>query len=159
MTILDRVQAWWLGRSDRERLLLGGLGIVLAALIGWYGIVTPLGRAAALVDAQRQEAESGLALAKAAAGRSAGRPSAGSSRSLAAIVDASAAAVGIAIERRREDADGSLTVWIPSVQPGLLMQWILALRTGQGVAVSALVVSRADASSLEVEIALSRKPG
>lgn len=159
MTFVDQAQAWWLGRSDRERLMLGGLGIVLAALIGWYGIVTPLGQAAKAVDEQRQEAESGLALATVAAGRTAGRPSDGSSRSLATIVDASAAAVGIAIERRREDADGSLTVWIPSVPPGLLMQWILALRTGQGVAVSALVVSRADASSLEVEIALSRKPG
>lgn len=159
MMFLGQAQAWWLGRSDRERLMLGGLGIVLAALIGWYGVVAPLSRASAALHAQRQEAEADLALASAAAGRTAGRPSTESSRSLAAIVDASTAAVGIAIERRREDADGGLTVWIASVEPGLLMQWILALRTGQGVAVSALAVSRADASSLEVEIALSRKPG
>ncbi len=156
MTALNQARAWWLGRSDRERLMLGGLAVVLAALVAWYGVVTPLRRAADVMADRRARAEAGLALAKAALGPGGRRPAAAAGP-LAATVDASAAAAGIAIERRREDADGRLTVWIASIEPQVLMQWLVTLRDGHGVTVAALSAAKTDRASLEVEIAFSRR--
>ena len=67
-----------------------------------------------------------------------------------------AAASGIVIERRREEGDGRLTVWITAVQPRILMQWISGLRTGHGVSVVGMSAAKADASSLTVEVTFER---
>jgi type II secretory pathway component PulM len=132
--------------------MLAGLGLVLAVLLIWYGVLTPLRWAAGEAAERRARAVAGLALTQDMARESAGgRPK--PARSLAAVVDASAAAAGVVIDRRREEADGRLTIWIGAVDPKTLMQWIVILRRGHGVAVTALTATRADAASLEVEIA------
>jgi general secretion pathway protein M len=50
--IVARLTAWWAGLTRRERIMVGGLGIVLAALVLIFGVVKPLqaARAQALAD-------------------------------------------------------------------------------------------------------------
>lgn len=154
MTTKDRALAWWFARSERERWLLAAMAAMLALVMVWYGVVAPLRWASDAAVDRRERAGSGLALTANLAPGPAGKRST-SPQTLAQIVDASAAASGIAIDRRREDADGRLTVWIGAVEPKTLMQWIVNLRKGHGVAVVALTASKVDASSLEVELSFT----
>lgn len=156
MTDLRQLRAWWAERSPRERLMLQGLGLVLGLLLLWYGVISPLRAGVDWAREQRLEAASDLALVEAAARASTGRVALSSDERLGTIIDATAAATGIAIERRREDADGRLTVWVASVEPRILMQWILTLRSGQGVAVTGMTAEKADDAGLAVEVSFER---
>lgn len=153
MTLLQTARDFWSLRTPRERLLLQGLGIVLAGLLLWFGVLTPLNAASGWARAERQAAAADLAAVNALA-RGGATPAAG--RGLAGVVDVAAAASGIVIERRREEGDGRLTVWLTAVQPRILMQWISGLRTGHGVSVVGMSVAKADASSLTAEVTFER---
>ncbi|NYT42054.1 type II secretion system protein M [Sphingomonas sp. R-74633] len=54
---LIRFDAWWSGLSRRERFMVGGLALFLAALVLVYGVVKPLqsARASALQDIRTYE--------------------------------------------------------------------------------------------------------
>ena len=56
-TALARFDAWWSARSPRERLMLTGLALFLAALVLVFGVVKPLqaARAQALADIRTYE--------------------------------------------------------------------------------------------------------
>ncbi|MFA7261707.1 MAG: type II secretion system protein GspM [Caulobacter sp.] len=152
MSAAERLRTWWFERSGRERWMLAGLGLVLALLLIWYGMLTPLRWAAGEAADRRARAVAGLAMTQDMVRESAGRRP-GPARSLAEVVDLTAAATGVEINRRRQDADGRLTIWIDAVDPKTLMQWIVILRRAHGVAVTALTATKADAANLEVEIA------
>lgn len=154
MTVKDRAMTWWLGRSVRERWMLAALGVVLAGVFGWYGVLTPLRWGADAAADRRARAAAALALT-ADFERAGGERRAPASGSLAAIVDASAAAAGVTIDRRREDAGGRLTVWIGAIDPKTLMQWIVNLRRGHAVGVVAMQATKVDGAALEVEISFS----
>lgn len=54
---LSRTSAWWQARSPRERTMLAGVALVLAAVVLIYGVVKPIqsARAAALADIRTYE--------------------------------------------------------------------------------------------------------
>ncbi|WP_313537992.1 type II secretion system protein M [Sphingomonas sp.] len=54
---LSRTGNWWQARSPRERTMLAGVGIFLAAILLVYGVVKPIqgARAAALADIRTYE--------------------------------------------------------------------------------------------------------
>ena len=56
-SVLARVRDWWNGLSDRERWLVGTLGVLLALAVLAYGVVKPLqaARAQALADIRTYE--------------------------------------------------------------------------------------------------------
>ncbi len=156
MTLLQTARDFWSLRSPRERLMLKGLGVVLAGLLLWFGVLSPLNAATAWARAGRQAAAADLAAVNALARVGTARAPHPAGRGLAGVVDVAAAASGIVIERRREEGDGRLTVWIAAVQPRILMQWISGLRTGHGVSVVGMSAAKADASSLTVEVTFER---
>lgn len=156
MTVLQTARDVWAQRTSRERLMLQGLGIVLGGLLLWYGVLMPLSTARDWARAERQAAAADLAAINALARTGAARATEPGGRGLAGVVDVAAAASGIVIERRREEGDGRLTVWITAVQPRILMQWISGLRTAHGVSVVGLSADKADASSLTVEVSFER---
>lgn len=149
---MEQVTFWWNGRTARERIMLAILAAVLALAVGWYGVIAPLGAWAGAAETRRAEAAHALARAEAAAAALAARKPAAPG-ALARAVDASAQAAGVAIARRREDADGRLTVWIDGVEPRLLMQWLMLLRQGHGVGVAAMTASKGEAG-LQVQVSL-----
>jgi len=71
---LIRLDAWWLARSSRERWMLGGLALFLAAFVLVFGVVKPLqsARASALQDIRTYETLA--ARVRAAGTLSAGQP-------------------------------------------------------------------------------------
>ncbi len=157
MTLLQTARDFWAQRTGRERLMLQGLGVVLGGLLLWYGVLTPLNMAKGWARAERQAAAADLAavnaLARVGTAGSAARPAGGG---LAGVVDVAAAASGIVIERRREEGDGRLTVWITTVQPRILMQWISGLRSAHGVTVVGMSAAKVDAGSLTVEVSFEQ---
>jgi general secretion pathway protein M len=157
MTALQAARDFWAQRTGRERVMLQGLGVILGGVLLWFGVLSPLNAAKDWARAERQGAAADLAAVNALTrtGTSRGVTQA-SGRGLAGVVDVAAAAAGIVIERRREEADGRLTVWITAVQPRILMQWISGLRTGHGVSVVAMSAAKADASSLTVEVSFEQ---
>jgi len=54
---MNRVQAIWMSRSRREQIMLAGLGLLLIAIIGWYGVLQPLKRWQSDTAFDRQAAE------------------------------------------------------------------------------------------------------
>lgn len=156
MTLLQTARDVWAQRTGRERLMLQGLGVVLGGLLLWYGVLTPLNMAKGWARAERQAAAADLAAIQALSRVGTVRGSQPVGRGLAGVVDVAAAASGITIERRREEGDGRLTVWITAVQPRILMQWISGLRTGHGVSVVGMSAAKADDSSLTVEVSFEQ---
>ena len=156
MTLLRTARNAWALRTPRERLMLQGLAVVLGGVLFWYGLLTPLDAARDWARAERQAAAADLAAVTALARGGAVRAAPSSGRGLAGVVDVAAAASGIVIDRRREEADGRLTVWITAVQPQILMQWIIGLRTAHGVSVVGMSASKLDAGSLTVEVSFEQ---
>ena len=156
MTLLQTARDFWAQRTSRERLMLQGLAIVLGGVLFWYGVLTPLNTARDWAREERLAAAADLAAVKTLARAGTARAAQPDGRGLAGVVDTAAAASGITIERRREEGDGRLTVWITAVQPRILMQWIDGLRTTHGVSVVGLTADKADDRSLTVEVSFER---
>ncbi|HYG25315.1 MAG TPA: type II secretion system protein GspM [Caulobacteraceae bacterium] len=149
---LASMKVWWAGRTVREQWMLRGLAAVLAAVVAWYGVLTPLQAWRAAAAERRQEAA--RELAEVNAGIQAlrqSKPSAAGGQDVSAVVESSAASAGIVISRRREAEDARLTVWIDAVPSRTLMQWLLLLRQSHGVAVSELAASTTE-GGLQAEV-------
>jgi general secretion pathway protein M len=154
--LVERAADAWSQRSSREQVMLAVMGLLLIVVLGWFGVVQPLGRA---VDASRDKAaEASARLAGIEAIGRAGGPglTAAASQPLGAIVDATAQAAAVTIDRRREEPDGRLTVWLTSVEPGVMMGWLTSLAQAHGVAVTDVTASRLDGGLLEAQITLEQ---
>lgn len=153
---IEAARQWWLALSGRERLMLSVLGVVVLAVVGWYGVATPL---MGLSKASRERVElasTQLAnLRTLAASRPAGTasPSAGTAQSL---VEAAAGKAGVAIARRRQDADGRFTIWVSTIDARALLPWLASLERDGGVAVTVFTASRQDNGAVEAEITFAK---
>ncbi|WGM37652.1 type II secretion system protein GspM [Caulobacter sp. NIBR1757] len=152
--MIDRLRLAWQARSRREQIMLAAMGLALLIVFGWFAVLAPLNGAVKGSEVRLRKAGDRFAQLDAAA-RSGGLPVT-SGQPLSAVVDASAAAAGLTIDRRREEADGRLTVWLNGADPGLLMTWLTGLARAQGVAVSDMTASRIDGGLLEVQVTLGR---
>lgn len=155
--MIDRLRAAWDARSHREQIMLAIMALAILLFVGWYAVLVPLNGAVDASETRLTKAGEQFAQLDAAA-RSGGLPVT-SGQPLQAVVDASAAAAGLTIERRREEADGRLTVWLAGADPGLMMGWLTSLARAQGIAVSEMTASRTDGGLLEVQITLGRPAG
>lgn len=156
-TLLD---AWAL-RSPRERTMLLLMGLAIFLVVAWYGVIQPLGHAVEASQRRARDAAGLLAQVDAVShgGFSPGAAAAEARQPLAAVLDASAQAAGVTIDRRREETDGRLTVWLTSVEPTVMMSWLTALAQAHGVAVTDVTASRLDGGLLEAQITLERPAG
>jgi general secretion pathway protein M len=94
---IDRFRGWWNTLTQRERVLVGTLGVLLALFILVYGIVKPLqaARAAALADIRTYETLSARIRAAPALGPSGPPPRTGAAD---VIVTSSASSSGVAAQ-------------------------------------------------------------
>lgn len=152
--MIDRLRTAWEARSRREQVMLGVMALAILLVVGWYGVLAPLNGAVQGSEARLAKAADRFAQLDAAA-RTGGLPVT-SGQPLQTVVEASATAAGLTIDRRREEADGRLTVWLTGADPGLMMSWLTSLARGQGVAVSEMTASRTDGGALEAQITLAR---
>lgn len=150
----DRLRNAWEGRSRRERVMLAVMASALVLVLGWFAVLQPLNGAVKASEARLRKAAERFAQLDAAA-RAGGLPIT-SGQPLNAVVETSAAAAGLTIDRRREEADGRLTVWLTSADSGLMMTWLTGLARAQGVGVTEMTASRTDGGLLEAQVTLGR---
>lgn len=152
--MIDRLRAAWEARSRREQIMLAVMALAVLLVVGWYAVLVPLNGAVKASETRLAKAGGQFARLDAAA-RSGGLP-VDSDQPLQAIVDVSASAAGLTIERRREEADGQLTVWLTDADPGLMMGWLTSMARAQGIAVSGMTASETHGGMLDAQITLGR---
>jgi general secretion pathway protein M len=157
--LLTRLRDQWAARSQREQLMLAAMAAVLILIGGWYGVAVPLGKAAEASEQSARIAAGRLAQLETAARSgnvSPGALAAEARQPLQGVVDAAAQASGVTIDRRREEEDGRLTVWVAGLDPATLMTWLTTLARVHGVAVTEVTASRIEGGLLEAQITLAR---
>jgi len=146
---------WWRTRSARERGLVLLLGVIALALVAWYGIASPLRRAAERSEMHRARAAEVLHEVEAARAEM-GAIAIPSGAALEDVLTLSAAEAGFALETHREENAREIAVSGHAADPAALFGWITMLRTNHGLVVANLTAAREDNGALRVDALLMR---
>lgn len=152
---IDSVNQWWGGRSARERGLLLLLAAIGLALIAWYGMASPLRRAAEQSEAHRARAAQLLREVEIARAEI-GAISVPSGAALEDVLTLSAAEAGFELETQREQNAREIAVSGHAAGPDALFGWIEMLRKNHGLVVTNLSAARDENGTLRVEAVLMR---
>ncbi|MBA3941344.1 MAG: hypothetical protein C0520_09060 [Sphingopyxis sp.] len=144
--MMERVQNWWAGLSQRERWLVGIAGVLALGVLLWA-----LGRPAyaAFADLENRHAAAieREGRVKAKVQLLAQRPA----KSVAAAVDAvaidqylaqSAGEIGLTLDRNEARGSGQATIAIATAKAPVLTDWLASLE-GQGFVVDQLTITPA----------------
>lgn len=136
---LIRFDVWWGGLSHRERILVGTMGTLLAAVVLIYGVIKPIqsARAAAIADIRTYETLNARilaagTLAQPQAPRRQGAP--------IRIAGDSAAALGLAAIP--EVTPGGVRVTIADASYDTLMAWLADLATTSDLRATRVAIQR-----------------
>jgi general secretion pathway protein M len=150
---MAQVLLWWSGRSERERLLLGVMGALIALLMFWLLVIRP-------IDSARVAALQRLDSATEAAGRVAAvadgvrqaRRLAPASLAAALPVAVGQAAEGAGFTLSRLDAQGPdrVVIGISTARSPALFGWLATLQR-QGVIVERMTLRTNSDATLAVE--------
>ena len=149
-----RFKTFWDERSQRERVLLGVMFGLAAAIFLWFGVARPL-------IAARQKAEARLASASDEAGVIAARQStrAGSAAAYrgavpaADLVRSSGSAAGFTVTRADSNGSGGVSLAVASARAPALFTWLAGLER-QGLRVATLDLRGNPDGSLAAEATL-----
>lgn len=151
---MSRIIETWNARTPRERVMLAVMAAAILGVGGFYGVVTPLKRASLDARVRLQEArEQSAALKLASVG---GARAKADPRPVAAIVETSAAGLGMPITRKRQESDGAFTIWINAVDARALLPWAASLEREAGLSVAGFTASRLDNGLVEAEVTFAR---
>jgi general secretion pathway protein M len=151
--MMEQTLLWWSGRSERERILLGVMGALIALLLFWLLVLRPIDNAktAAL---QRLDAATEAAgrVAAVADGVRQARRLAPASLSAALPVAVGQAAEGAGFTLSRLDAQGPdrVVIGISTARSPALFGWLAALQR-QGVIVERMTLRTNSDATLAVE--------
>ncbi|WP_300528772.1 type II secretion system protein M [Maricaulis sp.] len=162
--VVQAIQTYWSGRSDREQVLLAIMFVMLAGLIGYLLLARPLidfhqqarndyAGSMRLYRAIEADAETYRALS------SSGAAQIGSGQSLRSIVGSLAIGNQIAIARMIPGDDGSLTVNIERAETRAVMSWLIDLEERYGVQVMASTMDREGNEYAQISLVLRRGGG
>jgi general secretion pathway protein M len=151
--MIDRARDWWMGRSERERWMLGVMFALIGVLILWLAIIRP-------IDSARTSAQLRLDAATTDAGRIAAvaegvrrarvsTPPA-LTGTLAATVGQAAEANGFTLARLDPQANDRVTIAISTARSPALFTWLGVLEK-QGVIVDKLTLRTNSDATLAVE--------
>ena len=147
---LDTANQLWKGRSPRERSLLALLAAISFGLVSWYGIASPLSRAAASSDMHRsraaallREVEDSRAIMT--------RMAIPTDKSLGDLLMLSALEAGFTLDQHSEANAGETAVRGRASDSAALFAWIDMLRKNHGLTVSNLTAEREKDGGLRVE--------
>lgn len=152
---IDAATQWWSGRSARERGLLVLLGVVLFGLLAWYGVVSPLDRAADL--SERHLARAAALLSEVETSRAAiGHMVVPTDASLEDVLTLSATEAGFVLEKHSEASARETMVQGRAAEPAALFAWIEMLRKNHGLTVTNFTAKREDDGGLRVQVVFMR---
>ena len=144
---------WWSGRSERERILLAVMGVLVALLLFWLLVIRPIDTAKASAQQRLDIATeaSGRVAAVAASVRQARRlPPAALSASLPTAVGQAAQGAGLTLSRNDAQGPDRVTIGISTARSPAFFAWLASLQ-GQGVIVEKLTLRTNSDATLAVE--------
>lgn len=154
--MIDRARNWFAGLSQREQVLIGIAGLLLAGLIGYYAIARPMSEALTAAELRYVGAVERQARieAKVAALQ---QPSGGTASKFSGAIDVfvsqSAGETGIAVGSIDSQADGRVNMVVTSARPTALFGWLARIE-GEGVAVESLNVIPAGSGTVSATLTL-----
>jgi general secretion pathway protein M len=139
---LTRFDIWWAGLSRRERILVGTISALLAALVLVYGVIKPLqsARADAIADIRTYETLNARILA---AGTLTGRPAPRRQGAPLQIASTSAAAIGLI--STPEAIPGGVRVTVTDANYDNLMAWLADLVATSDLRATRVAIERGKA--------------
>lgn len=158
------MKAWWLGRSARERQVLGAAALLAILLLGWSWVWDPLQTSLRETRSRVIAAEAAMARMQAQAEQyrrlAAQSPAAVSAApgSLLVRVDGSLTEAGIGSSVLRVDPleSGSVRVQFQGVDFDALMRWLEALAARDGLRVTEFGAQRVSAARVDARLVLQQ---
>ena len=148
---LARLSAWWDGLSMRERVLVGTMAALLAAVVLVYGVVKPLqgARADALADVRTYETLNARLRAagpnlKAAAPQRTGPP--------AEAVTQAATALGFQVQASAAPAGAGVAARATAVPYDAALAWIADVERTTALRPARVLLTRAAAGRVNAEV-------
>jgi type II secretory pathway component PulM len=144
------VKQWFLGLTQREQLALMVMAAAIAVWLLLVVLLLPLERERErLADTNRATAEAlrrvdELASALRVQRVEAARPASG--RNLTALLNSSAEAAGLTINRLQPSSSGAVQLRFEAVSFAALLRWVYSLETGQGLLLEDVSISQAGAA-------------
>lgn len=143
--MMEGLVAYWRGLAQREQLLVGVMGVLLAVVILWLAVVRPVNagivraveRHDAALDRNMSVRDKVAALKAPPAAKGAG-PDA----PLAQLLSESAGEAGLTLDRNQEQGPGRAEIAIASARPPALFSWVAGLEA-RGVVVENLTAQPA----------------
>ncbi|MEY4879213.1 MAG: type secretion system protein [Pseudomonadota bacterium] len=156
--LMNHLTQWWSARAPREQRLLQLLGVLLATLFFWYGVLTPLGGLARNADARYARAAHELQDIEQAASLFAREPRQAGPGAvpLAEIVSSAAAETFLLLGNTRAETENQVTIEAHPADPARLFSWIKQLQESHGVVVTNFTATRDSEGLLDTEIVLTR---
>ncbi len=143
--MIDNARNWFAGLSRREKILIGIAGLLLAGLVGYYGMAQPMSGAITAAEQRYDNAVERQARieAKVAALRQpVDGQAAGFSGAINVFVSQSAGETGIAVASIDPQSDNRVIMVVESAKPTALFGWLTRIEQ-QGIAVESLSVNPA----------------
>ena len=141
--MMTGLREWFGALSQREKIMVSILAVLVALTIAWYGIYQPLSSAttdAALRYQQSVERQARIASKVAALQQPASARPARPAGSLDSYVSQRAGEAGFAVGRINRQSDGGVDIAIDSAKSVALFGWLSELER-QGLAVEKLSVN------------------
>ncbi|CAH0495732.1 type II secretion system protein GspM [Novosphingobium sp. CECT 9465] len=155
---MDRVTAWYIGLTTRERLLVSVAGAMVALVVLVYGIVLPVGTALddAAVRHRVATERAGRIAGQIAALKSAPRVAAAAlAGPVEQVAGASAQEAGFVVQSNQRRGSDMAVIVIPTARPSAALAWIDGL-SAQGLAVEQLTMTPAPDGTVSVSVTLRR---
>ena len=154
--MISEIGNWFTGLSQRERVLVGFAGLLLAGVVGYYGIARPI--VGAMVHAEERYIDAverqGRIGAKVAALQ---QPGSGQKSKFSGAIDIfvsqSAGETGIAVGAVNPQPDDRVNMVVESAKPTALFGWLARIER-EGVAVESLSVNPAGNGTVTATLTL-----
>ncbi|MEO9470192.1 type II secretion system protein M [Parasphingorhabdus sp.] len=157
--MMTALREWFGALSQREKIMVSVLGVLVALTIAWYGIYQPLSSAstdAALRYQQAVERQARIESKVAALQLPAAAQSDVPAGPIDAFVSRRAGEAGFAVGRIDPQSGGSVDIVIDSAKPVALFGWLSELE-GQGLAVQKLSVNPSGGGTVTANISLQSR--
>lgn len=154
--MIDNARNWFAGLSQREKVLVGIAGLLLAGLVGYYGIARPM--FGAMTAAEQRYADAVEQQARIDAKVEAlQQPVDGTvvkfSGAIDAFVGQSAGETGIAVASVTPQPDSRVNIVVESAKPTALFGWLARIER-EGIAVESLSVDPAGNGTISATLTL-----
>lgn len=155
---MGRVSAWYIGLSERERMLVSVAGGLMALIVLIYAIILPVGQALddAAVRHRLATERAGRIAAQIEALKAAPRVKpAALAGPVEQVAGASAQAAGFVVQSNQRRGSDAAVIVIPTARPSAALAWIDGL-SAQGLAVEQLTITPAPDGTVSVNVTVRR---